>query len=48
LHKYLCTETGVLKKKLAIWDSFVQKGDTEVFSTLNEFCQVLMSLLKSY
>ena len=39
-----CTNTFVLrskteafKKKLGVWDSFVQKGDTEMFSTSNDF-----------
>jgi len=38
-----CTNVFVLRnktdafKKLAVWDSFVQKGDTEMFSTLNDF-----------
>jgi len=27
--------TDVFTKKLALWDSFVQKGDTEIFPTLS-------------
>jgi len=35
LHKYLKlrNKTEAFKQKLALWDGFVQKGDTEVFST---------------
>jgi len=39
---------NVFKKKLAVWNSFVQKEDTEMFSLKQFFSQVLMSLLKSY
>jgi len=27
-------KTNALKKKLVVWDSLVQKGDTEMFSTI--------------
>ena len=33
----LRNKTDAFKKKLALWDSFVQKGDTEMFLTLNNF-----------
>jgi len=38
LHKYLSTEKQDrhIKKKLVVWDSSVQKADTEIFSTLND------------
>jgi len=33
----LRNKTGAFKKKLAVWDSFVLKGDTEMFSTITVF-----------
>ena len=41
----LRNKTDAFIKKLALWDSFVQKGDTGMFTI---FWQVLMSLLKGY
>jgi len=32
----LKNKTDALKKKQAVWDSFVQKGDTAMFSPLND------------
>ena len=39
LHKYFNTEKQDrgIQKKLGVWDSFVQKRDTEMFSTSNNF-----------
>jgi len=45
----LCWETGHgIQTKLALWDNFVQKGNTEKFTTLNYIWQALMSMLKRY
>jgi len=38
LHNYICTRTRqAFKKKLVLWDGCVQKGNTEMFTTSNDF-----------
>jgi len=33
----MINKVDTFKKKLTLWDNFVQKGDTETFSTINNF-----------